>query len=301
VITLDWRDAIPSDIAPLYAREQEYWLGALRWDATTAWREIEQARVTWGLPGFLVLDAARGVRGWAYYLTEGETMHLGGIVSDSPDATAALVDACLEASQRTPRPARVSCFTPDRAAGLEAVLAARRFGCERYHYLHRHVARDGGEFSADVWRDADLPLAAALLQEAYGDRGRHFAPGGTLEEWENYARSLVERPGCGVMEPSITRVLRAGGGLEALVLATRIAPTTLHLAQVAVRSSRRREGLARRLVDEACRAGAARGATEATLLVGDRNAGARALYAGMGFDARAEFVAGLLDVPADQP
>jgi len=283
----------------LYAREQEYWLGELRWDASAAWREIEQARITWGLPGFLALDGARAVRGWGYYLSEGETMHLGGIVSDSPDATAAIVDACLEATLRAPRPTRVSCFTPARAVGLEAVLTARRFECERYHYLHRHVEADGGAFSADVWHDSDLPLAAALLQEAYGARGRHFAPGGTLEEWENYARSLVERPGCGVMEPAVSRVLRAGGGMEALVLATRIAPGTLHLAQVAVRSSRRREGLARRLVDEACRAGAARGATEATLLVGDRNAGARALYTGMGFEGRAEFVAALLDVPAD--
>jgi ribosomal protein S18 acetylase RimI-like enzyme len=297
VITVDWRDAVPSDMAPLYAQEQEYWLGELRWDASTAWREIEQARVTWGLPGYLVLDAARGVRGWAYYLTEGDTMHLGGIVGDTAEATTALVDACLDASLRSPRPTRVSCFTPDRAAGLEAVLTARQFGCEAYHYLHRRVTAEGGPFSADIWSETDLPLAASLLQEAYGASGRHFAPGGTLAEWENYARSLVERPGCGVVEPAVSRVLRAAPGLEALVLATRIAPATLHLAQVAVRPSRRREGLARRLVDEACRAGAARGATEATLLVGDRNRGARALYAGMGFEVRARFVAGMLDVP----
>lgn len=296
MITLDWRDAVPSDLEPLYAREQEYWLGELRWDASTAWREIEQARVTWGLPGYLALDGARVVRGWAYCLAESETMHLGGVVSDTPEATVALVDACLESSGPTPRPVRVSCFTPDRAAGLESTLAARGFDCERYHYLHRRIAPDGGAFSADVWRDTDLPLAASLLQDAYGSSGRHFAPGGRLEEWESYARSLVERPGCGVLEPAISRVLRAGTVMEALVLATRIAPITLHLAQVAVHPSRRREGLARQLVEEACRAGAARGASEATLLVGDHNQAARALYARMGFEERAQFVAGILEL-----
>ena len=54
-----------------------------------------------------------------------------------------------------------------------------------------------------------------------------------------------------VIEPTITRVVRNGTTLQALVLATRIAPGTLHLPQVAVHPARRREGLARRLVEEA--------------------------------------------------
>ena len=109
-------------------------------------------------------------------------------------------------------------------------------------------------------------------------------------------RSLVERPGCGVIEPAVTRVVRHGGDLQALVLATRIAPGTLHLPQVAVHPSRRREGLAERLVEEACRAAAARGVKQATLLVADSNTNARALYDKMGFTSMSAFVAGTLTV-----
>jgi ribosomal protein S18 acetylase RimI-like enzyme len=292
----DWRDADPSDTQVLYAREQEYWVRKLAWDASTAWREIEQARVTWGLPGFIAIDADRTMRGWAYFLPEGETAHLGGVVADTPEATKALIDACLESALRPPRPARVSCFLPIRAESFEQVLRERGFTCEHYRYLSRPIATGEPTTEAEQWNATDLLPAAALLRESYGAEGQHFAPRGTLEEWEQYIRSLVERPGCGVIEPAVTRVIRNGTTLQALVLATRIAPGTLHLPQVAVHPARRRQGLAQRLVEEACRAAAVRGVKQATLLVADSNASARALYEKMEFTDRSEFIAGTLVV-----
>lgn len=294
MIVRDWRDADPSDTQVLYAREQEYWVRELAWDASTAWREIEQARTTWGLPGFIAIDADRTVRGWAYFLPEGETAHLGGVVADTPEATRGLIDACLDSALRPPRPARVSCFVPIRAEGFEQILRERGFMCEHYRYLSRPIATGEDTTEAEPWNAADLVAAIALLRESYGEEGKHFAPRGTPEEWEQYIRSLVERPGCGVIEPTVTRVVRNGTTLQALVLATRIAPGTLHLPQVAVHPARRREGLARRLVEEACRAAAARGVKQATLLVADSNTGARALYEKMGFANRSEFLAGTL-------
>src|SRR4030095_1175011 len=118
-----------------------------------------------------------------------------------------------------------------------------------------------------------------------------FAPRGTLAEWEHYIRGLVERPGCGDLEPAITRVVRDAGTMIALVLCTRVAPGTIHLAQIAVHPGRRREGYARKLVDEACRLAQPRAARKATLLVGDKNTAARTLYAAMGFEPRATFIA----------
>ncbi|HEU4691850.1 MAG TPA: GNAT family N-acetyltransferase [Vicinamibacterales bacterium] len=292
----DWRDADPADTQVLYAREQEYWVRELAWDASTAWREIEQARVTWGLPGYLAIDRDRTLRGWAYYLPEGETVHLGGIVADTREATSGLLDACLESAMRPPRPARVSCFLPSRAEGFEEALRERGFTCEHYRYLSRPIAAGVDHSEADSWTAGDLLPAAALLREAYGEEGRHFAPRGTPVEWEQYIRSLVERPGCGVIEPAVTRVVRNGTNLQALVLATRIAPGTLHLPQVAVHPSRRREGLAQRLVEEACRAAAARGVKQATLLVAESNASARALYQKIGFTDTSAFIAATLVV-----
>jgi len=296
MIVRDWRDADPSDTQVLYAREQEYWVRELAWDASTAWKEIEQARVTWGLPGFIAVDSNRTVRGWAYFLPEGETAHLGGVVADTREATNALLDACLESALRPPLPARVSCFVPIRAEGFEEALRERGFVCEHYHYLSRNIAAGDDSTHADSWDAGDLLPAATLLRESYDSEGKHFAPRGTSEEWEQYVRSLVERPGCGVIEPTVTRVIRNGGHLQALVLATRIAPGTLHLPQVAVHPSRRRQGLAERLVEEACRAAAARGVKQATLLVAEGNTSASALYEKIGFTSTSAFIAGTLTV-----
>ena len=296
VTVRDWRDADPADTQVLYAREQEYWVRELAWDAATAWREIEQARVTWGLPGYLAIDGDRALRGWAYYLPEGETVHLGGVVAESREATGALLDACLDSAMRPPRPARVSCFLPSRAEGFEDALRERGFTCEHYRYLSRPLVAGDDTGAADPWNTGDLLPAAALLRESYGEEGKHFAPRGTPEEWEQYVRSLVERPGCGVLEPAVTRVVRNGTRLQALVLATRIAPGTLHLPQVAVHPTRRREGLAQRMVEEACRAAATRGIKQATLLVAESNANARALYEKMGFTDTSAFIAATLVV-----
>jgi ribosomal protein S18 acetylase RimI-like enzyme len=290
----DWRDAEPADTQLLYAREQDFWVRELAWDASNSWREIEQARTTWGLPGRMAIDHKRTVRGWSYYMPDGETLHIGGIASDTKEATAALIDACLEMAAAPPRPVRVSCFVPDRAEGFEAALVDRGFSCEHYHYLSRTLtpsAEQGRAPEAEGWREGDLLDAAELLRTSYGEHGRHFAPRGTVTEWENYTRGLVERPGCGDLEPAITRVVRDAGHLIALVLTTRVAPGTIHLAQVAVHPARRREGFGRRLVDEACRLAQPRAARQATLLVGEKNTAARTLYTSMGFEPRATFIA----------
>jgi ribosomal protein S18 acetylase RimI-like enzyme len=290
----DWRDADAADTQLLYAREQDFWVRELAWDASNSWREIEQARTTWGLPGRLAIDHRRTVRGWSYFMPDGETLHIGGIAADTKDATKALVDACLELAAVPPRPVRVSCFVPDRAEGFEQALADRGFSCEHYLYLCRTLlgsADRGAASEAEGWRDGDLNDAAELLRTAYGEHGRHFAPRGTLAEWDHYTRGLVERPGCGDLEPSITRVLRDGGRMIGLVLTTRVAPGTIHLAQVAVHPGRRREGLGRRLVEEACRLSLPRAARQATLLVGENNTAAHKLYTSMGFEPRATFIA----------
>jgi ribosomal protein S18 acetylase RimI-like enzyme len=290
----DWRDADAADTQLLYAREQDFWVRELAWDASNSWREIEQARTTWGLPGRLAIDHRRTVRGWSYFMPDGETLHIGGIAADTKEATKALVDACLEVAAVPPRPVRVSCFVPDRAEGFEQALVERGFSCEHYHYLCRTLTPSADPASAseaEGWRDGDLLDAAELLRTAYGEHGRHFAPRGTLAEWEHYARGLVERPGCGDLEPAITRVIRDAGRMIGLVLTTRVAPGTIHLAQVAVHPGRRREGLGRRLVEEACRLALPRAARQATLLVGEKNTAAHKLYTSMGFQPRATFIA----------
>ena len=291
MIVRDWRDADPSDTQVLYAREQEYWVRELAWDASTAWREIEQARVTWGLPGFIAIDTDRTVRGWAYFLPEGETVHLGGVVADTRGGHEALIDACLESALRPPRPARVSCFLPIRAEGFEEILRERGFTCEHYRYLSRPIATGEDTTEAEPWNAGDLSAGRRPPSRVVWRRGQTLCPA-------RHARGMGAvraKPGGAsrLRRDRTDRHARRSQRHDAagLVLATRIAPGTLHLPQVAVHPARRREGLAQRLVEEACRAAAARGVKQATLLVADSNAGARALYEKMGFTDTSAFLA----------
>jgi ribosomal protein S18 acetylase RimI-like enzyme len=171
-------------------------------------------------------------------------------------------------------------------------LASHGFEIEPYLYLSRSLARTrdtGIEAHGEAWRSEDLPAAADLLASAYtANAARHFAPDGC---WERYVTSLISQAGCGTFDPALTRVVRDGVRLAALIVITSVAPATAHIAQIAVRPDRRGAGLARALVAGAAEQAGAAGNTTLTLLVGDENATARRLYESMGFAPRATFVA----------
>ena len=145
MIVRDWRDADAADTQLLYAREQDFWVRELAWDASNSWREIEQARTTWGLPGRIAIDHKRTVRGWSYYMPDGETLHIGGIAAETKDATAALA-RCV--------PRDVGCAA---ASAPRVVLRARS---------SRRV-RDGA-------RRAGLHLRALSLLVAHADATRRI-------------------------------------------------------------------------------------------------------------------------------
>jgi ribosomal protein S18 acetylase RimI-like enzyme len=300
MILRDWRDADPGLLRSCYDTEQRSWHADLGWDTTWTWSTIETARVTWGLPGLLALDNEGRAQGWTFYMEEGRTRHIGGLVAASPDVTAALLDAV------SGHASALACFVRDRAAGLTDALAVRGFDLERFLYLSRPLTPAdhsyvGSGFSRTTtrtspWVESDLPAATALLHAAYSDEaGRYFAPGGTFDAWFKYVRGLVEQGGCGTLDLSATRCVRGELDLEALALITAIAPRTAHLAQLAVRPDCRGRGLASMLVQEVIGAAACAGKTALTLLVGERNSGARRLYASMGFVERGAFVAARRD------
>jgi ribosomal protein S18 acetylase RimI-like enzyme len=310
MILRDWREADPAALRACYARERQHWLDGLSWDTTWTWETVEQARFARGLPGFLAVDGAGHVGGWTFYVIDDGTLHIGGLVTDSAEATRALLDGVLHDSEQAGVGA-TACFVLDRAAGLSAALENHGFFVERFHYLslpldsggtrlgaeaaavdHGSVADGAADARALVlepWRDGDLAGTAALLEASYtADGGRHFAPGGN---WEKYTTGLVEQAGCGVFDSSLTRVARGGAGLQGAVLVTTVSPAAAHVAQLVVHPHSRGRGLARRLVLEAARRSARAGKAELTLLVGEHNAPARQLYASLGFLAKATFVA----------
>ena len=294
---VDWRTVPAALLAPLYEAGQRQWLATLGWDRSTDWRAIEHARTTWGLPGLLAVDDHDTVCGWTFVMSDRETLHVGVLCADRPEATEVLVDAVVEMSSACGA-ARLSTFLFRDAPDVLDVLQHRGFDIEEYLYLAREHGPAGPRLvgghvpAATAWEPHDVTAAASLLREAYGRQGRHFAPGLTTEEWERYVHNLVEQTACGTLDAAASRVVRGDAGLDALVLVTRISADTAHVPQVVVRPGLRRRGLAGCLLRDAMALAAECGVVRTTLLVAATNIAARHLYAGLGFRGSARFVAG---------
>ena len=287
----DWRYAETPAVEALYEAERRHWLTELGWDTAGAWPEIEGARTTGRLPGLLAVDDRGSICGWTYFLIDDHIAQVGSLVGESSDATRALIESVV--ARAAGHAECVTCFSYNRAPGLDAALAAHGFAITPYQYLSRSaptldlVRADG----ADSWREDDEKPAAELLRAAYGEHGRFFAAHGEPREWQRYIHNLVAYPGCGQFDRTATRVLREDGRIVALVMMTALGPGVAHVAQVAVHPDRRGHGLAGQLLDRALALAHAAGRSRATLLVEDGATAARALYTRRGFRPCATFVA----------
>lgn len=294
----EWQGCDARVIAGLYAAEDRYWAETLFWDTSRQWYEVERARAAGALPGVVVHGPDRQVSGWGYHLIEGDILHLGGLVSDSSSTTNALV-AAMEADGDARGATAHCCFVADRAPGLAQVLQQRGYDLDIFQYLVLPLAapqassHSSQPVSIGAWQaDADAALAD-LFQGAYPRRiARYFAPHDAGDEWERYARNLLEQPGCGLFRPDLSVVARDAEGVAGAVVMTGLDAGTAHVAQLAVRPGSQRQGLARRLMADAEARAWAAGFSRITLLVASSNAPALALYRRLGFRPQARFIAG---------
>jgi ribosomal protein S18 acetylase RimI-like enzyme len=297
MILRDWRQADAALLRGCYERERRSWRDDLGWDTEWTWATIEHARVAWGLPGLLAVDDAGEVRGWAFYMREGETLHIGGLVASSAAVTDQLLDGVLGSA-----PPRAACFIRDRAPGLVDALHRGGLDPERFLYLSRPLtAADASLLPAtphravvsDSWNQGDVAAAARLFHEAYPRKAaQHFAGDGTLDDWTKYVAGVVAQGGCGQLDPDATRVIRLGDELTGIAMVTVIAPDTAHLAQLVVHPGHRGQGIASALLRDVLARGASSGKSAMTLLVSEQNRPARQVYEGAGFVPRGLFVAG---------
>jgi ribosomal-protein-alanine N-acetyltransferase len=297
--THDWRDASAHEIEELLTAEVDRWRRRLDWDIAEAWRAVGPARVSGVLPGALVRDRRGRIAGWTWFLLHGESLQIGSIVADRAEVTAALVVAALE-SREARCASRVAVCVREAAPGLREILASRGFDVVDYEYLSRPAGGGDHRRASDVaahrpWSPDDIVPAATLCAKAYG-RGegegiRAFAPGGTREEWQDYVAGLALRSSCGAVIGDASRVVdRAPGGVAGFILTTSIAPSTAHVAQVAVDPEAQGQGVGRHLLASALEVVDRQGFARTTLLVSAANARARAMYAAFGFLPRASFV-----------
>lgn len=285
----DWRNVPASSMAPIYDTERMRWRQGLQWNPDPSLAILEQARAAGTLPGLVVRGPGQSVVGWTYFIVHKGVLQVGALQARTADGVRLLLDAIFKAPEASLAHEVLLFVFPDSPA-CESALQRRRFTVTRYWYLRRMLERSCVQTPDARLRtlcDSDGPDLVRLLSRAYAGvpAARCFAPHGRLDEWAQYLGQLTHGQALGrfVRDASVVAPGGRASGLAGAAIVTDLAPTTLHLAQLAVDPLIRREGVARRMLDAMLGWGLAHGRSVATLLVSEDNVAARALYDGRGF------------------
>ncbi|HVB39001.1 MAG TPA: GNAT family N-acetyltransferase [Vicinamibacterales bacterium] len=299
---IDWRDVPEDEIRPLYEAETARWRDALDWNLQPSWDIVEPARAAGRLPGLLARDRHGRTVGWAFFLLHGDILQIGALVGDRAAVVRGLLDAVL-ASPEAALARELSGFFFPRGSAEQAAFVRRRIPVFRHLYLRRPLTADDQPAREDdevvegirlrTWTPHDAVAMVRLLARAYrkAPNVRCFAPHERLEEWAHYLGQLVRTSACGEFRPEASFIAERADTREpvGLVVTTILAPGTAHVAQVAVDPEATRIGLGSRLVRASFGAARAAGESQVTLVVGDDNGPARALYDHLGFTEAASF------------
>lgn len=297
----DWRDASPDEVAPLYAAERERWLTELAWDPAELLDVVERGRLAGHVAGWIAFDQEDRPSGWTFYILHNGVLQIGGLVGERPSVIRRLLDAVL-ASPEASVARGLSCFVFPSTTGTSSALERQRFNLRESLYMTRSIgASDTQEDSITdevvrPWATTDFSGTVRVLAASYaGVRAAEcFAPDGTREQWAHYAGQILRTPGCGRFDAALSRIVCAPGSAmpAAVALTTWVGPDAVHVAQIAVSPDRRRQGLARVLMQSVLRASARAGAARMTLMVDGSNVAAVSLYEGLGFSERSRMIFG---------
>jgi ribosomal protein S18 acetylase RimI-like enzyme len=289
----DWRHLSARQMAPLYEAERQRWLTDLHWDYSSTLADIERARESGQLPGFVVLDGAR-IAGWSYHLLHRDTLQIGGVIASSASATSRLFEATMKSNEAMAATSNMA-FGFFDAPGLDQLLSGAGFAFEPYSYFERGLDRSTLPAAATdvfLYDAARTGESATLLQHAYRDgQPRPFARTGSADEWLEYLSQLIHADGCGAFAPEASLVsVDPNGRVEGLALTSRVSQTTAHLCQLAVHPAAQGRKRGAELLRRVCAAAKQHGSARMTLLVASSNTAARRLYSRFGFVETARFI-----------
>jgi len=308
---LDLRHFSASNLKPVLEAESRAWNERLRWDFHASANLLLQYLDSRLLPGYVAIENGR-ICGYVFCVYESEKALVGDVFAmpsaanpeSAGDVERRLLEHMIELLQSSPGVDRIESQLLLRPHGThkETIVKA---GFEIYERLFMELElstalvgvappKDGLDgLELRTWRDSDFAAAGQLIAHAYeghldgiiNDQYR------TVSGSMRFLHNIVRFPGCGIFDPSASRVLayRDRDGIAALLLCSRVRDEVGHVTQICVSPRFRRRGFAAWLLAECARSLRAKGFQALTLTVTQRNADAVALYHRSGFITRQTF------------
>ncbi len=299
----------PGSLAGLLREETDRWRNLLDWDFSFSAELVGRYAACRALEGFALVDEDRVV-GYSYWVVDERKGLIGDLyVRDawrSPLNELTLLEATLRQLRRQPWLGRVEAQLLQ--LGLRGPLAGLHPQPARFprHFMHAPIGSAGGwrpimfgcDLSIEPWHMRYAGEAAELIARVYeghidsqiNDQYRSAA--GAMR----FLQNIVQYPGCGQFSPeSSLLAFDRNGHACGLLLATMVASTSGHVAQLCVERERQGSGLGYELLRRGLLHFAARGAVSASLTVTVANRPAVRLYERFGFRAIHDFDAYVWD------
>lgn len=308
---LDLRHFSASNLKPVLEAESHVWNQRLRWDFHASANLLLQYLDSRLLPGYVAIENGR-ICGYVFCVYESEKALVGDVFAipsaNDPQSTAdverQLLEHMIELLQHSPGVDRIESQLLLRPHGTHEEIL-RQSGFQIYERLFMELDLnaanlvdapvEGGlrELELRTWKDSDFSAAGQLIAQAYeghldgviNDQYRSVA--GSLR----FLHNIVRFPGCGLFDPTASRVLsyRGRDEIAALLLCSRVLEDVGHVTQLCVSRQYRRRGLGAWLLAECSRTLRSRGFQALTLTVTQQNTNAVALYQRTGFLTRQTF------------
>jgi ribosomal protein S18 acetylase RimI-like enzyme len=313
---LDLRHFSASNLKPVLEAEARVWDERLRWDFNASANLLLQYLDSHLLPGFVAIENGR-ICGYVFCVYESEKALVGDVFAMPSSGTAvspaevehSLLEHMIELLQHSPGVERVESQLLLRPHGTHAEIL-RKSGFEIHERLFMELELGSSEafpgppepleeLELRPWRDSDFAAAGHLIATAYEGHldgvinDQYRSVSGSLR----FLHNIVRFPGCGVFDPSASRVLAFRGREEiaALLLCSKVREEVAHVTQICVSRHYRRRGLGAWLLADCSRALRKSGFQALTLTVTRQNTDAVALYLRCGFVIRQTFDAMVWD------
>ena len=289
-------------LLPVMEEEERIWLNDLGWD----YSPIRQILVSFIkqklLPGYVAVNEKKAF-GYIYFLVNQAKGIIGALyaskTSHSQEAVEELLSltiACLKDSQNIKRVEAQ--IMPFHNLNLTATFTKYGFSYYPRYYLdldldaHPPKTGHGSPEKIIPWNSAYLSDAAQMTLLSYRDQtdAEICEDYRTKTGCENYLRSLVENPGCGIFMPEASFIsLDSQGSPCGFIICCRISGGAGMIPQIAVHPSYQGRGLGKVLINRTFAQLQTSDYHAVSLTVTKKNRRAFDWYQRLGFKIRKEF------------